>query len=86
MRPLHSGSPSPTLLASGALLAPLLTLAATRALKRRDRRESKRQAAEPQVVYEPPPPQLPGPSVPARWVESGDLETISGCGCRRCKG
>lgn len=67
------------------LLAPLLTLAATRALQRRERRaEPVLPAYEPPVVYEPA-PQLPGPAVPARWVDAEDLEALAGCGCRRCR-
>ncbi len=62
------------------LLAPLLMLAANRALKRRMKEE---RTAE-QVVYEPPPPQLMGPSRPAPWVAPEDMQTaLSGCGCNQ---
>lgn len=72
------------------LLAPLLMLAANRALKRRMKQQ---QHAEPEVVYEPPPPrraprQLTGPTTPAPWVSPEDYQTVvSGhscdCGHRR---
>ncbi|MCB9686022.1 MAG: hypothetical protein H6738_24490 [Alphaproteobacteria bacterium] len=78
------------------LLAPLLTMAAARALKKRKRHEQEPEptqvrrvveVVEPQVIYEPPPPrQLPGPTV-ARWADPNDVQTVlAGCGCRRCSG
>ena len=67
------------------LLAPLLMLAANRALKRRMKEQ---RHAEPEVVYEPPPEprrrRLPAP-VPARWVSPEDYQTVvsgHGCGCK----
>lgn len=66
------------------MLAPLLTLAASRALRRRERR-AEATVYEAPAVYEPP-QRLPGPAVPARWVDAEDLETVAGCGCRRCGG
>ena len=68
------------------LLAPLLMLAANRALKRR-MKEQEHAVQEPEVIYEPPPPrQLPGPA-PAPWLESEDLQTVvSGCACQKRRG
>lgn len=73
------------------VLAPLPTLAAARALRRRARRE-----AEAEVVYEAPQaePQVPAwwaspqaeAAAPVRWASPEDVETLAGCprrGCRR---
>ena len=68
------------------LLAPLLMLAANRALKRRMKEQ---RYAESEVVYEPPPAprprQLTGPTAPAPWVSPEDYQTVvsgHGCGCK----
>lgn len=68
------------------LLAPLLMLAANRALKRRMKEQ---RHAEAEVVYEPPPAprprQLTGPTAPAPWVSPEDYQTVvsgHGCGCK----
>lgn len=84
------------------LLAPLLTMAASRALRKKKHREHPRErevrhvveVVEPEVIYEPPPPrQLTGPReysrhrAVARWIDPEDVEAvIEGCGCRRCGG
>jgi len=69
------------------LLAPLLMLAANRALKRRMKEQRQ---AQPEVVYEPPPPRraprrLTGPTTPAPWVSPEDYQTVvagHGCDCQ----
>jgi hypothetical protein len=72
------------------LLAPLVVVAANRALQEHLRRQDAAQA-EPAAVYEPPPPpalpaprQIAGPVVPGRWASPEDVEAvIAGCRCKR---